>query len=247
MRTALESIVAVSGSAAFFALQKALEARGVQPFQSLPVGLVFGTVVNLAMRGLLLQLPLAHVVGRRALVLGSELEGLWLEDIDRRGQDHYSLFRFRYEPETSTYAMVGQSYFGNGELHSKWDTAPVMIQKRPGGYYVEYVYRARLSRGGDFERPGFGWSYFSRDPATDRVTCGNGSYLSVEEHPPTECGYNLHRIDSDFLKAVGWPSRRRLTSEMEKEDLVRTSHKWLRGGGRRLHSEPVQRSGLAGR
>ncbi len=222
MRTALEAIAAVSGSAVFFGVQKYFEVQhGWPSYQHLPLGLVAGTVSTLVLRWAILSLPTKCVYGRRLIRKDAPLEGMWLEQIDRRGEVHYSLFCFKYDAAIDKYVMIGTSYYADGREHSTWSTAEASITTPlPSGFDVDYIYTAKLVGSTEGGKVGSGHSSFRLDPATHRLRSGSGYYISTEEDGLHRCGYRLYRIDRGFKSEVGVGLEDLATDESKRRSIT---------------------------
>ncbi|MCC9604634.1 hypothetical protein LOC68_27045 [Blastopirellula sp. JC732] len=154
----------------------------------------------------------------------SILEGLWLERLNRDGKEHYSLFRFVYDPKgaLANFAMVGASYDAEEFFkHSDWESSLLKATPTVGGFDVEYTYQATRSDGDGLPKVGYGMSRFNRCfDAMGNIENGSGFYHAAEEPQIYLCRYWLYRVDEKFKKLVG-ANQESLCSHAAIEDFLR--------------------------
>jgi len=218
----LDTVLAALTTATYLVVQGRLEANGVQPTWSGPVaGILAAIAVGVLLRYILTKAWWGITPLRRRLVANAALEGRWLEILDRRGDQHFSIVEFRYDPKSQVdrFSMQGWSYFPDGEQHSNWHTRYLRIKNIAGGFDVDYVYEVEASK-----KRGYGESSYkfqSLEPAG--FTSGEGYYLAAEEDPLERCSYQLLAID-DRLKIQLGAEGEALNTRESRRRFIQLAH-----------------------
>ena len=185
---------------------------------------VLGLVVLLLLTSFLVHLPTRSFLGRKMLLDGSELEGLWLECLNRHGEKNYTIFKFDWFWRDQCYVMYGDSHFLDGGEHSDWTTTYLEIRIDGTTRVVEYIYSATNSKLLDPDSKGYGRTTFLCDPVRGDIRDGKGYYIATEEDStPMHCTYVLYKIDKEFLGRVGI-GYCDLKCQKSKEEFIKKIH-----------------------
>src|SRR5215510_1840370 len=196
-------------TASVYIVQQALTNQGVSGFQAFAAVLVCGIAVGVILRFALTAWLFNLRLFRRWFKEESAMEGLWLEILDRQGEQHYSVVTFKYDVKGKgvPFSMSGDSFFPDGTKHSEWGTSYMRIQNEANGFNVEYIYGADY-KGHDAKekgRPkyGYGQSNFRAMAGRPKhLVAGDGFYLAAESDHPFRCSYDLRLIDRDYKLKV---------------------------------------------
>jgi len=218
----LDTVLAAFTTATYYFVQLGFEARGVQRDWRIPLaGIVSAVVVGVLLRYILTKAWWGITPLRRRFVDKAALEGLWLEILDRRGEQHYSIVEFKYDPrsEVDHFSMQGWSYFPGGVQHSNWHTRYMRIKSIAGGFDVDYIYEVE-----DSKKRGYGESsYKFRLAQPPKFTSGEGYYLAAEEVPLARCPYELVVIDERLKIQLGAEGESLNTRE-SRERFIHLAH-----------------------
>jgi len=222
----LDTVLAALTTAAYYFVQLGLEARGVPRDWRIPLaGIASAVLVGVLLRYILTKAWWGITPLRRWFVDKAALEGLWLEILDRRGEQHYSIVEFKYDSKSQVdcFSMHGWSYFPDGAQHSNWHTRYMRIKSISGGFDVDYIYEVEGSK-----KRGYGESSYKLQPAKPpKVTSGEGYYLAAEEVPLARCPYELVVIDERLRIQLGAEGESLNTRESRERfiHLVHTRYK----------------------
>ena len=230
----INGIFAALTAAAFYFAQLTMVDLGFSKAVAVPISaIVSGALVGVGLRWIVTELLPRLSWVRRIFDGYHPIAGMWLEVLDRRGEQHYSIVEIRYDPSAtgSSYVMIGHSFFPSGDTHSEWGSCWVRLKSRSNGVLMKYLYEVeRLSDEADNEdepdggKYGYGESTFRRMVGVrSSVTRGSGYYLAAEECPPYRCSYRLRRIDAEYKKRIGAAKGKLKTTESMRE-FVRKAH-----------------------
>jgi hypothetical protein len=218
----LDTMLAALTTATYYFVQLGLESRGVARTWRIPAaGILSAVIVGVALRYILTKAWWGLRPLRRWLVDEAALEGLWLEVLDRRGEQHYSIAEVKYDPrsQVSRFSMHGWSYFPDGREHSNWHTRYLRINQTSGGFNVDYIYEVENEK-----KRGYGESSYKYLGGGRTVAEGEGYYLAAEENPLSRCPYNLVPIDQRLKIQLGAEGENLATPD-SRQRFIRLAHR----------------------
>jgi hypothetical protein len=218
------AVFATLVSALYYLLQHGLEkSMSLTPARASAVAaLVSGACVGIGLRYAVTTTPLRVWFFRKKILPAAQLEGKWLEVIQRGDERRYSLVEFEYSPSSQTdpFRMEGHAFYANSKEHSEWTTTYLKVTLVPM-VSVEYIYMVTWTSESGRPAYGYGEAWYHRPGSTKPLDRGDGYYLAVEETPVDRRNYHLVRIDDTYKGLVGFDPKEDLDNHESMHKFVR--------------------------
>lgn len=210
-------------TASFYFTQLTLEASNLTRVWTLLISVTISAIgVGVLLRYVVTSFPFRFFFVRQLFLPSSVLEGLWLEVLDRHGEQHYSIVRFQYDRNGTPdpFSMLGHSFYPDGRTHSEWETRLLRIKNEASSFWVEYIYVVDTPAQTNRPEHGYGESRFTEIPAKkNHPISGRGYYLAAEESQPFNCTYQLYKIDDRFKQSIN--------GQLEKLDTISSMQSFI--------------------
>jgi hypothetical protein len=145
---------------------------------------VIASVATFVVLSLVMALPSSFPAWRRLRKPESELEGDWVEEVEKAGVPYHTIFSVLYRWNSDKYEITGSTFDPTGRLHAAWNSGLIEF----GTNQVRFVYHAVQGK------PVHGYAQITFARLGGRTMLGKGSLIEESQPTPHQLDFAVTRV-----------------------------------------------------
>lgn len=158
------------------------------------VSAVMAALIYKLLEYALIEIPLKIHPLRKMFDSRAIFEGTWLQATNKDGVRYYSFEKIIYDKKTKTYAIEGESFDSNGDMHSAWKSNDLKFDLSKSE--IMYNYKSEIHEDKK-DLNGYGLMTFQGD-INGKYNRGTGYYVDFGGNP-VQCVYSFEKLTKSFV------------------------------------------------